>query len=260
MSETASPAPPAPGFAKHPGYRVAFLPCEKRVRAQLGGVTVADSTRVLLLRETGHVPVYYFPEEDVRRDLMEPSDHRTYCPFKGHASHWTLAAGGRRAEDAAWSYETPYREVPEIRGTVAFYWDRMDRWLEEDEEVFVHARDPFVRIDILETHRPLRVVVDGVTVAETERARLLFETGLPRRAYIPREDVRADLLVPSDKETACPYKGTAGYYSLRVGENLHPDLAWFYADPLPEVARIRDHLAFYDEKVDAVVLDPPANS
>lgn len=133
MSVTADPAPPAPGFAQHPGYRVEILPCETRVRVEVGGVTIADSSRVLLLRETGHVPVYYFPKEDVRRELLAPSDHRTYCPFKGHANHWTLTLGDRRVENAAWSYESPYREVPGIRGAIAFYGEKVEAVLVDGE-------------------------------------------------------------------------------------------------------------------------------
>ena len=147
MNRTSPQGEPAPGFAKHPEYRVELLACPKRVRATFGGETLADSTGALLMRETGIAPVYYFPRADVRLDLMERTEHATFCPFKGEASYWTLAAGGRRAENAAWSYETPYREVHEIGGYLAFYWDRMDRWHEEDEEVFVQARQPSRRRD-----------------------------------------------------------------------------------------------------------------
>ncbi len=147
MNRTSPQGEPAPGFAKHPEYRVELLACPKRVRATFGGETLADSTGALLMRETGIAPVYYFPRADVRLDLMERTEHATFCPFKGEASYWTLAAGGRRAENAAWSYETPYREVHEIGGYLAFYRDRMDQWHEEDEEVFVQARRPSRRRD-----------------------------------------------------------------------------------------------------------------
>ncbi|MGF1609657.1 MAG: DUF427 domain-containing protein [Kiloniellales bacterium] len=246
---------PAPGFAKHPGYRIDFEPCAKRVRVVFGGETIADSTAVRLLRETAHTPVYYFPRQDVRFDLLQPTDHSTFCPFKGEASYWTVTAGGRSAENAVWGYPAPYAEVAEIADTVAFYWDRMDHWYEEDEEVFVHARDPHVRIDILESHRPLTVVVAGETVAETSRARFLFETGHPTRHYIPRDDVRADCLLPSESHTSCPYKGTASYHAVKIGGELFEDLVWFYPDPLPEVGRIKDYLCFYNEKVEAIFLD-----
>ena len=242
-------------FDRHPGYRVDFEGCAKRVRTVFNGETLADSTQVRLLRETGHVPVYYFPRADLRPDLLAASDHRTFCPFKGEASYWHVVAGGGRAENAVWSYEAPFEEVAEIKDYMAVYWNRMDAWYEEDEEVFVHARDPHVRIDVLASRRPLEVVLGGETVAKTTAAQLLFETGLPVRYYVPREDVRMDLLKPSDRRTACPYKGTAGYYTAEAGGKVHEDIAWVYPDPLPEVGRIKDLLCFYGEKVDAMILD-----
>jgi uncharacterized protein (DUF427 family) len=194
----------APGFAKHPHYSIDFIPCAKRVRVMFGGETIADSTAVMMLKETRHLPVYYFPRGDVRTDLLRPTEHSTFCPFKGDAVYWSVTAGGKTAENAVWSYEAPYDEVPEIKDYMAFYWDRMDAWFEEDEEVFVHARDPNVRVDVLLSHRPVRVVVGGETVAETTNARFLFETGLPVRYYIPKEDVRMDLLEDSGTSTRCP--------------------------------------------------------
>lgn len=243
------------GFAAHPEYQVHFEPTEKRVRAIFNGEAVADSCAVQLLRETGHIPVYYFPRDDVRLDLLQRTDHASFCPFKGDAAYWTVRVGARSAENAVWSYEEPFAEVAEIKDYLAFYWNRMDRWLEEDEEVFVHARDPKVRIDILESARPLKVVVGGETVAETTRGRFLFETGLPRRFYIPREDLRGELLEPSPRRSACPYKGTAEYFSVRAGGTLHEDIVWSYPKPIQECARIAGYLCFFNEKVDAIYLD-----
>jgi len=245
----------APGFAKHPGYEIRFEPCVKRVRVVFGGETLADTTAVRLLHETRHLPVYYFPREDVRMDLLTPTEHRSHCPFKGEASYWTVAAGGRSAENAVWGYAAPYDEVAGIEDYLSFYWNKMDRWYEEDEEVFVHARDPYVRVDVLDCARPLRVVLGGETVAETRRARILFETGRPPRYYIPRADVRSDLLLPSETETACPYKGRASYHVVKVGGQVYEDIVWTYADPLPESSRIKDRLCFFNEKVDAILLD-----
>ena len=245
----------APGFAKHAGYRLEIEPCGKRVRTLIGDEPLADSTAVLLLRESGHVPVYYFPSHDVRMDLLERSDHATYCPFKGEAAYWTVAAAGRRIENAVWSYEDPFEEAAPIKDHLAFYWNRMDRWYEEDEEVFVHARDPKVRVDILPSSRPVKVILGGETVAETTGALFLFETGLPIRYYIPPEDVRRDFLEPSPTETSCPYKGTARYHSMRVGDRRYEDIVWYYPDPVAEAAKIKDRLCFFNEKVDAIVVD-----
>lgn len=242
--------------SKHPDHKVEILSTPKRVRAVFGGEAVADSTSVLIVRETRHMPVYYFPVGDVRSDLLVPTDQRTHCPYKGEASYWTLAAGGREAENAVWSYLDPLPEVGGLAGHLAFYWGRMDGWYEEDEEVFVHPRDPFVRIDLRESRRRVRVMLAGETVADTTRALFLFETGHPPRYYIPAKDVRTDVLRPSEKRTGCPYKGFARYWSAAVGGGVFDDIVWSYPEPFEEVARIRDHLCFYDERVDAVTVAP----
>lgn len=116
----------SPGFARHPEYRVDLVREGGRVRIGFNGLTVADSADAVTVKETGHQPVLYFPREDVRTDLLTPTEHRTHCPFKGQASYWTLAVGDRSAENVAWSYETPYDETMGLRGLVAFYADRMD--------------------------------------------------------------------------------------------------------------------------------------
>jgi uncharacterized protein (DUF427 family) len=255
MTEPALAKPGASGFAANPDYRIEFLPCPKRVRVVFNGTTIADSCRAMLMRETGHTPVYYFPRADVRTDLMRPTARHSHCPYKGDASYWTLGVGDRAAENAVWSYQAPFEEVAEIKDYLGFYWDRMDHWYEEDEEVFVHPRDPHVRVDVRLSHRPVRVVLGGETIAESRRARFLFETGLPTRYYIPQADVRIDLLEPSATRSACPYKGTAVYWSARLGEARVEDVAWSYPEPLPECAEIAGHLAFYPERVEAIVVD-----
>jgi uncharacterized protein (DUF427 family) len=216
------------------------------------GKTIADSLCAGLMLEAGHMPVYYFPREDVRMELLEPSDHRTRCPYKGEASYWSVMAGRGRAENAAWSYEEPLAGMAQIKGWLAFYWDKVDHWLEEDEEVSGHPRDPYHRVDVRPSSRHVRVVVGGEAVAETRRGLFLFETGLPTRYYIPPQDVRMELLEPSPTHTVCPYKGTASYWSLRVGDRHVKDAAWSYLDPLPECPRIKSHLCFFPEKVDRI--------
>jgi len=248
----------SPGFAKRPDYRVEFIPSPRRVRVEFGGETIADSTHVMMARETGHTPVYYFPPNDVRMDLMTPTDHQTHCPFKGDASYWTIRAGGQDAENAMWAYADPYDESAGMKDYCAFYWGRMDHWYEEDEEIFVHPRDPFKRIDVVASKRPVRVVLGGETVAETANAHFLFETGLPTRYYIPADDVHMDLLEPSDSHTSCPYKGTASYYSARIGDQLYEDVVWVYPDPIPECPKIKGLLCFYNEVVDDIFVDGEA--
>lgn len=245
----------APGFAKHPGYRLDVLPCGKRVRVTFGGETVIDSSAAKLLLESAHIPVYYFPKQDFRAEFAEKTAHDTYCPFKGNASYWTLKAGGKTAENAVWGYEAPYDEASALADHVALYWQPMDGWFEEDEEIFCHARNPHVRLDILRSARPVRVEVGGRVIAESTRARFLFETGLATRHYIPREDVRMELLTKSETRTQCPYKGDAQYFSLTGIEPNIADIAWSYPEPLPEAAAIADYLCFYKRHVDAIYVD-----
>ena len=248
-------ANPAPGFAERPDYRVVLAPCAKRLRATFGGATLFDTERALVMCETGHVALYYVPRDDADMALFARTASDSWCPFKGRASYYTVSGGGREARDAAWSYEAPFDECAAIAGHLAFYWDRLDRWLEEDEEVFVHARDPFVRIDILASRRKVEVIAGGERVAASEDALFLFETDLPTRYYLPPQDVRAELLAPSRHRSACPYKGRARYHHLKVGGRVVEDAAWFYPEPLDEVGRIRGRLCFYPDKVDAILID-----
>ncbi|CAA9408174.1 MAG: Protein of unknown function DUF427 [uncultured Rubrobacteraceae bacterium] len=232
------------------GHALYLEDSPRRVRAVFGGETVADSRRIKLLHEKGHLPVYYFPEEDVRWDLLERTNHTTHCPFKGDAAYWSVRAGDRIAENGVWGYPEPLDSAPHISGLVAFYFDAMDAWHEEDEEISIHPKDPYHRVDVLESSRRVRISLGGEVVAETDRPRILFETGLPPRYYIPPEDVRQGSLLASETITGCPYKGTASYYSVEAGGERAEDVVWYYPEPLPEARKARDHLCFYDEKVD----------
>jgi uncharacterized protein (DUF427 family) len=229
----------------NPEQTLYLEPTPRRVRAVVGGETVADSRAAFMLHEAGLQPIYYFPSRDIRSELLEASDRVTRCPKKGEASYWTIRAGETVVDAGAWYYSEPLPGAEWLRDLVAFYFDRMDHWYEEDEEIFVHPRDPYHRVDVVASDRVVRVSLDGTLLAESARALALFETGLPTRWYIPVEDVVV-ALSPSDTITRCPYKGAAGYYS--VGESK--DLVWYYADPLPEVGRIARLVCFFNEKVD----------
>jgi uncharacterized protein (DUF427 family) len=229
-----------------PGQALYLEPSPKRIRVEIAGETVVDSRRAMMLHESGLQPLYYFPPEDVRRELLEPTDKHTHCPKKGDASYYSVRVGDRVVENAAWYYPEPLDSAPPLlKDAIAFYFDRADRWLEEDEEIAVHPRDPYHRVDVLRTERHIRVSLDGELLAETTRALALFESNLPTRWYIPPDDVLVRL-APSETESRCPYKGTASYYSV----NGHEDLIWYYADPFPEVGRIKGLLCFFNEKVD----------
>ncbi len=224
-------------------------PTPRWVRAYFGGVKVADSVRALLVFEHGPIPTYWFPAEDV------DTGHLTQ---DGAASGsgtvlWTLTVGDRTAEKAARSEPEASGERAALRDHIAFYWDKINSWFEEDDEVFVHPRDPYHRVDVVHSSRHVRVEINGVTVADTRRPVLLFETRLPTRYYIPKQDVRMDLLMPTETHTSCPYKGTASYWSVRAGDELAPDIVWAYPSPIPECTKIENLLSFYNEKVDVFV-------
>lgn len=242
---------------RNPDHTIDVEVSPRWVRVRLNGETVADSKRVKMLREAGHLPVYYFPREDVRMDLMEPTDRHSQCPYKGDASYWTIRVGDRVAENAVWSYVDPFPEREDIKEYLAFYWNRVDAWFEEDEEVFVHPRDPYKRIDTMPSSRHIQVAINGVTIADTRQARLLFETHLPTRYYIPPEDVRMDLLQPTETHTRCPYKGIASYWTAKVGDAELKDIVWSYPDPIEECPKVRGLLSFFNEKVDITVDGEP---
>ena len=231
--------------------RIRLEPSPKRVRVQLGGLTVADSGRAVLVWEKPYYPTYYFPIDDVRTDLLNPDPGVSHSPSRGDGTLYTVTAGARTVPGAAVRYEQS--PIPQLRDLVRFDWDAMDHWFEEDEEVYTHPRDPYTRVDILASSRRVQVEVDGVTVADSTSPRLLFETGLPTRYYLPKTDVRMDLLRHTDTSTGCPYKGTAEYWSIDVNGRTHPDIAWSYKAPFAESQKIAGLIAFYNEKVDLVV-------
>ena len=214
----------------------------RRVRGSKDGQTVVDSRRVHMLHEAGILPVWYFPEEDVRMDLLRETGHTTHCPWKGDTRYFAVSD----VEKAAWTYPEPVEGMERLRGLVAFHFGALDEWLEEDERVQGHPRDPFHRIDVNRSSRRVKVSLDGDLLAESERPLALFENGLPTRWYLPREDVRMDQLQPSETKTVCAYKGQASTFSF--GERQ--DIAWTYPEPEWEVGPIKDRIAFYNEFVD----------
>jgi uncharacterized protein (DUF427 family) len=237
-----------------------FEDSPKRVRAVFGGETVADSRRAKLLHETGYLPVYYFPEEDLNPEILSATNHTTHCPFKGDASYRSVEADGRAAENSVWAYPEAGSEdgiFPPLAGYAAIYFGSMDHWYEEDEEISIHPRDPYTRVDVLDSSRHVRVLVGGEVVAETTRPKLLFETGLPVRYYIPPEEVRTGLTSTSETTTGCPYKGQATYYSVEAGGERVEDAAFSYPEPKPEAGKVRDHFCFLGEDVTVEVDGEP---
>jgi uncharacterized protein (DUF427 family) len=231
--------------------RVRTEPGRKRVRAYLAGELVADTRHPVLVWEWPYFPVYYIPAADIRAELV-PAGTTEHSPSRGNAEIYHVKVSGAAAEGAARRY--PDSPLEELRATVRLDWAAMTEWLEEDEPVYTHPRDPYSRVDILASSRHVRIEVDGVTVADSRQPRILFETRLPPRYYLPLPDVRMDLLRPSATESHCPYKGTAAYWSVQVGQQVHEDIGWIYRTPLPESQKIAGLACFYDEKVD-VYLD-----
>jgi len=228
---------------------------QKRVRVFLDGECVGDSVSVTLVWEKPYYPVYYFPQADVRMELLTASGEEKRSPSRGTATLFNVKAGAKEAENAAYSYPEP--KIEELAGLVAFHWGAMDVWFEEDEEVFVHARDPYTRVEALPSSRHIEVKINGVTVADSTKPTLLFETGLPTRYYLPLTDVRMDLLRDSDTSTQCPYKGEASYYSVELDGELIEDIVWYYKYPVEESSRIAGMVSFYNEKVDIFVDGEP---
>jgi len=135
MSRAKDPLRVSPGWSNNPDYVIDLDPVPARVRAIFNGETMADSSDARVMFELGHAPVYYFPRADVAMVRLLRTDHRTFCPYKGHASYWSIEVGDRVAENVAWSYEDPFEELESIGDLVAFYWGRMDAWYEDDVPV-----------------------------------------------------------------------------------------------------------------------------
>jgi uncharacterized protein (DUF427 family) len=206
-------------------------PAPRRVRATVGAKTVVDTTRAFYVWEISPYPQYYVPLEDVDAEALAMAGDSVRYPDEG---------------------------VEELAGTVRIKLDAFDAWFEEEEQIHTHPRSPYARVDAIRSTRPLWVELEGVLLAESEAPVMVFETGLPPRYYLDRSAVRFEHLVPSDTVTACPYKGrTSGYWSVRIGEKTHPDLAWAYDFPTKELAQIAGMVAFFGEKVDISVGGEP---
>jgi uncharacterized protein (DUF427 family) len=223
--------PSAPDTSHYPHSPVPaghVEPAPRRLRGVLDGEVIFDTQRALYLWEHPHYPQYYLPVEEIDPAVLE------------------------RLGDAAQVFGVDAEDRPP--GTVRIEWKALDAWYEEDEKVFVHPRSPFARVDALRSSRQVRIELEGVVLAAGSSLVMLFETGLPPRRYLDRTALDFSHLVPSDKVTSCPYKGTTSqYWSVRIGDELRPDLAWSYEFPTVELAKIAGLVAFFDEKVDTFV-------
>lgn len=234
---------------------------DKRVRAYVDDVAVVDSRKPLLFwEERFPVPAYAFPRHDVRTDLLTetraapPREPFFFLP-KGPVSQWfDLTVGGRAIPHAAW-----VRDAPELRDMLILSWQpgALDRWQEEEEPVAGHPRDPHKRVEAIASSRHVVVELNGVQLADSTRPVLLFETDLPTRYYLPREDVNYSVLEPTSTRSHCPYKGIADKYWNVTGQPDASDAVWSYSAPLPAVAKVAGLVGFYNELVDIIVDDIP---
>ena len=211
---------PSPPFDE-----LTYHPTSRWIRGVRDGTTVIDTRRAVLVWERGKkVPVYAFPAEDVALSAQDAA-----------------AVGVRGFDD------------PDLAAYVTLPWDALEQWYEEDEEVFVHPRDPFVRVDALSSSRHVRVERDGKVLAESDAPILVFETGLPTRYYLPESDVDTSIFADSDLRTGCPYKGFASYRDVVLDGRRNPSLFWYYQEPFGELSKIKGRFAPYNERVDLIV-------
>jgi uncharacterized protein (DUF427 family) len=230
-------------------------PVPRRVRAMLGGRIVVDTTRALYVWEWPGYPQFYIPVADVAPGVLVDEDHPLRLK-RGTARRHAVRAGETLRPAAARVYGAD--AIAGLADTVRFEWDALDSWFEEDEQVFVHPRNPYTRVDALRSSRTVRVELEGVLLAESSSPVLVFETGLPTRYYFDRTDVRFEHLEPTDTVTACPYKGrTTGYWSVRIGDAVHTDLAWCYGFPTAALLPVAGLVAFYNEKTDIAIDGEP---
>jgi uncharacterized protein (DUF427 family) len=240
------------GLPEQPAHLLFLHEVPYRIRGQVAGTTVVDTTHARMLHETRISPRWYFPAEGLRRELLEPSDTVTHCPFKGDARYWHLRVGHRLISDAFWEYPEPLPGAIDLRGLMSPYTEKFDNWMEEDEELLGHAKDPFHRIDIRRSSARITVRAGGTMIAQSSRALALAETGLPLRWYLPTEDL-SDVLVPSATNTVCPYKGTASYWSVEVDGTTYADAVWAYLDPIDESLAISGYVSFLGEGIEVEV-------
>ena len=259
LTQGSGPLGGAPAAANYtiqsPPHRILFEPDARRLRAFVGNTLVLDTQRAHLLHETGIRPVVYAPLEDFDQTLLERTQTTSHCPFKGDASYWSLRVGDELREDAVWGYEEPLEPAAWLRGFAALYPGKVDRWLVEDEPVVGGLRDPYHRVDVHTSSRAVRVAAAGELIAESTHPTLVFETSMPVRAYLPRNDVRAGHLRPSDTRTTDPYIGDAIYWHVHAGGELLRDAAHSYELPRAEAMKIAGLVCFSGEGVQ-VELDP----
>ena len=215
------------------------------MRVRFGGIWIVDSEHALLLFEAGRYPVAYFPGSDISADALQLTEHSTEHADLGHTSWYTVSSGEHSVPRGAWQHTALPAHARELEGRVAFAWRAMDAFYEEDERVLGHAADAYHRIDIRQTSRHLEVHHGDRVIADTRRARVLYESGFAPRWYVPRGDIEQAALTGADRQTFCPYKGLCSYYDIGDAKLA----AWLYREAYAEVARISDFVSFEPDVV-----------
>jgi len=228
---------------------------DKWVRGRLGGELVVETRDPLLVWQGEFPPVYAFRTDEVADGVLTPvdpparGDWSFFAPQVAVSQWYDVSACGRRLPAAAWALADD-----SLADRVVLSWEPgLMEWTEEDEAVTGHPRDPHKRVEALPSSRHVEVLAGGTTLASSDRPVLLFETDLPTRYYLPPDDVRLDLLEPTDNWSVCPYKGRADRYWTWPGPPALPNIAWSYSAPAGAVAAVADRIAFYNELVDLVV-------
>jgi uncharacterized protein (DUF427 family) len=236
-----------------PAHKLYQHPFPRRVRAEVAGRTILDTTAGVLVHETALLPRLYVPESDLDASAFVPSDTTTHCPFKGDATYRTLRVGDREFPDALWAYPSPIPSAPWLAGYASLYWEAADAWYDEDEQVYAHLTDPFTRVDVRPTSRHVEVFAGETLVASSDSPLRLDETGLPTRWYLSPSSVVADL-VPSETHMRCPYKGESSYWNVALADGrVLSDAAWGYSSPLPESSPIAGYYSFLHDELRTVV-------
>ncbi|KAK5013686.1 hypothetical protein LTR60_003447 [Cryomyces antarcticus] len=220
---------------------VRTLPTPRRVRAFFNHTCVVDTTHALYVWEHEYYPQFYVPQDTLKQGCWSEKDDI------GDGAKILNIHVGDRETDRVIAFGA---KAGALNAMVRIEFGSVDAWLEEDTPIYVHPKDPFKRIDILDSIRPIKISIDGVVVASAPASMHLYETTLPTRYYLPLTSVDFAVLRTSKTVTACPYKGEAEYYDVVVNGKTHKDVIWYYRRPTLECALVAGHICFYNEKVD----------
>lgn len=225
---------------------------DRRVRVEFNGEVIADSTNTQLMIEHPGELHYYFPVADVKTEYLVSSDHTEKSGYRGTAVYSHLQVGDKTSDNAVFTYPETKANRPDLSGYVTFKWNAVDAWYEEAEQVYLHPRNPYHRVDAIHSNRTIKIVVNGETIAESDNPVMVFETGLTTRYYLPPEDVNEQYLTTTETHSVCPYKGKADYWTVTANGEQYEDIVWAYPDPIAEMPKLKGLKAFWTEKDKAI--------